>query len=403
MIVGVSQHLGDRAARAEALQDARATTELLARSVAGPAVPRGLVDGVPGAVDRFDRTALARLVGAGVRRVKVWSADGTVLYSDDVRLIGMRFELGEDEQRILAEGGTDAEVSDLSAPENRFEAPDRGLIEVYTRLDSPEGEPLLFETYYSSDLIATRSDEVVAPFQRINLLALALVVAVATGLLYLLNRRIRVAGLERERLMDRAAAASEAERRRIARDLHDGVVQDLAATAFGLSTLARRAEGTQRRELLASGAALRRSMRDLRSLLVEIHPPGLTATTLPSALADLVAPLAAAGIAADVEVGDLDDVDEATLGLVWRVAQEAVRNALRHARASTVRVRVGCDDATAVLEVVDDGAGFRADVAQAGSHYGLRGLRSLAEDHGGRLTVESSPGAGTTVRLEVRR
>ncbi|MBJ7530261.1 MAG: hypothetical protein JHD04_12175, partial [Nocardioides sp.] len=70
MIVGVSQHLGDRAARAEALQDARATTELLARSVAGPAVPRGLVDGVPGAVDRFDRTALARLVGAGVRRVK---------------------------------------------------------------------------------------------------------------------------------------------------------------------------------------------------------------------------------------------------------------------------------------------------------------------------------------------
>ena len=85
-------------------------------------------------------------------RIKIWAADGTILYSDQTELIGSRYPLDEDELDILEDGGTDAELSDLSGPENRFERElGVGLLEVYTRIYSPEGQPLLFEAYYSID------------------------------------------------------------------------------------------------------------------------------------------------------------------------------------------------------------------------------------------------------------
>jgi len=83
------------------------------------------------------------------------------------------------------------------------------------------------------------------------------------------------------------------------------------------------------------------------------------------------------------------------------VAQEAVRNALRHADASTLAVTVRGDGQRLTLEVVDDGVGFAPDSIRDPDRYGLRGLRSLVADHGGVLTVRSAPGEGTTVRMEV--
>jgi two-component system NarL family sensor kinase len=395
--------LSARAARDEALTDAVATTEVLSRSVAEPAVPAGLVDGDPGAVDRFDRVALDRLLVRDVRRVKIWRTDGTIVYSDDVRLIGERFPLGADEREVLAEGGSDAEVSDLSQPENRYEDKGEGLVEVYTRIASPEGEPLLFEAYYSVSGIETRQAQVIGPFRRITLGALAVLVAVATALLWVLTRRVTGAAAERERLLRSAATASDAERRRIARDLHDGVVQDLAGSAFTVSALARESTGSHRAVLAETGDVLRGSLRSLRSLLVEIHPPGLTADSLPAALEDLTAPARAAGVDATVRVTGGDGADEQTVALVWRVAQEGVRNTLRHAHARTLEVDVTGDGPALTLEVRDDGVGFDPAAVRPDAHYGLRGLDSLVRDSGGRLDVRSAPGVGTTVWLEVGR
>ena len=93
VVIGTVQ-LSSRAADEEALNDAQATTELLARSVAQPAIPRGLAAGNPGAVDRFDRTVLRRLLVGEVRRIKIWTAQGRIVYSDETRLIGDRFPLG---------------------------------------------------------------------------------------------------------------------------------------------------------------------------------------------------------------------------------------------------------------------------------------------------------------------
>ena len=87
---------------------------------------------------------------------------------------------------------------------------------------------------------------------------------------------------------------------------------------------------------------------------------------------------------------------------VYRIAQEALHNALRHATPTTVQVRLSTVDGSAVLEIIDDGTGFEPDAAGgAARRLGLASMRERARAAGGRLTVRSRPGAGTTVRVEV--
>jgi signal transduction histidine kinase len=394
-----------RAARSEALADARVTTELLAHSVAEPAVPRGLLRGDPGAIDRFDRRVHDRLKVSDVRRIKIWRADGTIVYSDETQLIGQRFTLDDEQLSVLNSGDTEGSVSDLRRRENRFETEEDGLLEVYTRIESPEDQPLLFEAYYSVKTVKQRSADVLKPFRRITVGALTALLLLGVPLLGALSLRLTRASRARERLMQRAVESSEAERRRIARDLHDGVVQELAGTAFALSGTAREPSlpSDLREELAGSSRALRGSLRQLRSLLVEIHPPGLDAAGLGAALEDLTAPAATLGITSAVSVEGVDGAPDHVVTLVWRVAQEAIRNAARHSHASRLTVEVRGDERQVRLTVRDDGIGFDpAESARNGS-YGLRGLQSLVEDGGGRVRVESGPGAGTTVRMVVER
>jgi two-component system, NarL family, sensor kinase len=414
IVVIVTVQLSRHAANVEAINDARATTKLLAESVAEPAVPRGLVSGNVGAADRFDRITADRLVVGNVKRIKIWTRSGKIVYSDQGQLIGDKFALGEDERAVLANGGTDAEISDLTKRENRFESGNEGLLEVYTRIFSPEGQPLLFEAYYSLDAIAKNRQHVYDAFQPIALGGLLILVAVTTPMLWALTRRLERSSRDRERLLVAAADASESERRRIARDLHDGVVQDLAGTAFALSATMRD-PGTapvtaERLEPMAG--SLRTSLRSLRSLLVEIYPPDLGVEGLGAALADLVAPTATVGMVATVDVVGVDEASEESIRLVWRVAQEAVRNAIRHSDAKHLTVRVRTVGDTLCLDVTDDGIGIgrrwdgedrERDADRDSSGLGLRSMRDLIREAGGRIDVQSSPGEGTTVHLEVKR
>ncbi len=219
----------------------------------------------------------------------------------------------------------------------------------------------------------------------------------------LLTQQLNRAAKERERLLRSAIDASDAERRRIARDLHDGVVQELAGTAFSVFALARDAGTSEasRPTLQSASVALRDSLKSLRSLLAEIHPPELHPENLTSALEDLIAPAAAAGIQASVSIEGQQSATDARAALVWRVAQEAVRNAIRHSGATTLAVTVRGHGEKLSLAVVDDGVGFDPDNVVDPDRYGLRGLRSLVRDVGGELDVISAPGEGTTVRMEV--
>lgn len=224
-------------------------------------------------------------------------------------------------------------------------------------------------------------------------------------------RRLQRGHRERERLLANAIEASSQERRRIAADLHDGVVQDLAGVAFGLAPLAasaeRRGDHGGAAALRDATATLRQGVRDLRTLLVEIHPPNLETAGLEVALSDLLSPLAAAGIATDLHV----DPDAVPGGghdtLIYRVAREAIRNAQAHAEPGSVRVEVARSaPATIRLVVADDGRGFDASERERSAHHGHVGLtllEGLVAQADGTLSVRSDPGRGTTVVLEVPR
>jgi signal transduction histidine kinase len=404
--------LGERLAREQAIDDARATTKLIADTVIEPALSSGLLSTEAADLDQFDRLITRRVVGGEIVRVKVWDEDGFIIYSDEPRLIGEQFPFGAEQQHVLNTGGSEAEVSDLSKSENEYENTLGQVLEVYTRVDAPNGDPLLFELYLTDTNLQARADELYGLFRPLTVGGILFFLIITTPLVWVLSRRADAAAADRERYLVMATEASDAERRRVARDLHDGVVQDLAGTSFALSGLARdidatpEAETGNRRvaaEIERLASAVRSSLLALRSLLVEIYPPQLDGAGLGAALQDLVAPVQEAGVSVHLEVGASESLSARTTALVWRTAQECVRNAMRHANPSSllISVSVDGDPAEAVLTVTDDGEGFDVARQMAADSFGLRGLRDLAREAHGTLTVQSSPGRGTSVTLVV--
>lgn len=397
----------------EARRDAETSAELLARTVIEPNLDPEVVDGDPEALARFDEVVRARVLADPTVTARVWAADGRIVYSDKPELIGSRYELDEDDLADLRDGGTDAGVSDLSKPENRYERGYGELLEVYTGVRSTDGEALLFEIYQRQASIDSEAVRIFRSFVPVMVGSLVILMAVQLTLALRMARRLEQGQQDRERLYQQALDASDAERRRIAADLHDGVVQDLAGVGFTLAALADRAESdehddAQARRLTASAGTVRRSVRALRSLLVEIYPPNLADAGLDRALEDLVA---STNGWTDVSV-DVDPDAELTdqqKTVVYRVARESLQNVRKHARASTVRIALTAEDGANVLTVVDDGEGFAPALGEDGTpvspegHVGLRLMADLARQSGGRLAVTAAPGEGTTVRLEVPR
>jgi signal transduction histidine kinase len=392
-------------AHSEALRDARQFSSLAGQGIVEPAIEPSLLHGDPAAIAAVDRVVQERVLGERVVRVKLWRADGRVVYSDDPRLIGSRFPLDASKREVLRTGRTRAELSDLGGPENRYEQGLGDLYEVYLPVRAPDGTPLLFETYQRRSAVAATGRRIWMPFAAIVLASLALLWLVQVPLAWRLDRRLRRTQDEREALLRRAVEASADERRRIAADLHDGVVQDLAGISYSLSAAAHEepSDGT-RATLAAAAAGTRDAMRRLRSRLVEIHPPHLRASGLEAALEDSVAPLRARGVEVELAVEPnvaLRDDDER---LVYRVAAEALRNVQRHAHAGRVSVSLASTPASVSLVVEDDGVGFTDEERRRrgeNGHLGLALLEELAAGAGGSVAVRSSRGHGTTVTLEL--
>ena len=406
-------------ATTEATRDAEATAELLAATVIEPNLDAALVAGDPDALARMDDLVHQRVLVDPTVTARIWSADGTIVYSDKAPLIGDSYELDDDDLADLREGGTDAGVSDLSKPENRFERGYGELLEVYTGVQSTSGEPFLFEIYQRQASIDSDATRIFRSLVPVVVGSLVLLMAIQLTLAWRMARRLERSQNERERLDRQALDASDAERRRIAADLHDGVVQDLAGVGFTLAALADGAEDAaaaaadpaeHRRadRLTATAGTVRRSVRALRSLLVEIYPPNLAEAGLDNALADLVASTNGWS-SVEVTVDPALDLTTAQKAVMYRVAREALQNVRKHAGADRVTVAVtgaedGGDRGAAVLTVTDDGRGFEPGDDHAGEgHVGLRLMQDAAEQGSGIVTVDSTPGVGTTVRLEVPR
>ena len=391
----------------EALRDARQFAELAGQGIVEPSIEPGLLEGDAAAIDAVDRVVNERVLGERVVRVKLWDADGRIVYSDEPRLIGSRFPLESSKREVLRTGTTRAELSGLAGPENRFEQGLGDLYEVYLPVRASDGTPLLFETYQRRSEVAATGRRIWVPFAALLLASLVLLWLVQVPLAWRLGRRLQKTQEEREALLVHAVEASADERRRIAADLHDGPVQDLAGISYSLSAAAE-AEGSPgtRATLRAAAAGTRSAMRRLRSLLVEIHPPNLRASGLEAALEDLVAPLRAGGLETELTVEHDVVLTEDEERLVYRAAAEAVRNVQRHAKASRVTVTLATNGDAARLEVKDDGKGFSPEEREnrrEQGHVGLSLLEELAARSGAELDVRSAPGAGTTFALELPR
>ena len=385
-----------RSATSEAIRDARTLSNLEAIDVIGPRLTdQALVAGTPDS-RALDRVVRDRALGALIVRVKVWREDGTILYSDEPALVGQRFHLDEDELAALRTGAIEAEVSDLSAPENRFETRYSKLLEVYQGVRTTGGTRVLFETYQPYSVITVNSHRLWVSTLPILIGGLLLLYVVQAPLAYRLARRLQHSLDQREELLIATLAASDRERATIAADLHDGVVQGLAGASYTLSS-APTPEAVEQ-----TSKDLRRWVRELRSLVVTITPPALHAQGLATSLADLGATLELRGITTSVDVEDVTTTP-AVEELVYRAAQEGVRNVVRHAGATAVWLTLAETDGQLVLTVTDNGKGLGADheTARSRGSVGLDLLRALAEQHGGRLTVTGAAGSGTELRLEV--
>jgi signal transduction histidine kinase len=384
-----------------AIRDAKRMTRLAGQGIVEPVVTRGLVRAEPRAVTRVDRVVRRRVLRDPVVRVKIWTRDGRIVYSDERRLIGLRYRLGKDDVEALDTGKVQAAVSDLTRPENRFERSYGKLLEVYFPIRARNGQKLLFESYLRFSSVAASGRTIWLSFLPAMLGALILLWLIQLPLSFRLARRIRQSQRDRETLLRRAIDASDTERRRIAQDLHDGVVQSLAGVSYSLAAAAAQAPAPADEALRRVAGETRQAMRELRSLLVDIYPPDLHRVGLEGALVDLVAPFRRREIEAELDVPHDVHLPPDVEALFFRIAQEALRNALAHGDPARVAVQVRREDGRAILLVEDDGRGF--DPAEAGGdgHFGLRMIEDSARDVGGRTEIESEPGRGTRIRAEV--
>ncbi len=397
-----------RLAEAEAVNDAAKTANLLADAVVQPALTEALLAGDATAVAAMDKVVRGHVLDRSIVRVKIWSPSGEILYSDEPALIGQTFPLGAQERGVLTNPQTRADVSDLSGPENRLERGRGKLLEVYRPIWTPSGKPVLFETYAPYDAVTARTGQLWRGFAGVTLTSLLLLVVLLMPILWRLVNQLKRSQAQRETLLERAVEASTEERRRIAGALHDGVVQDLAATSFTVAGAAERAialgQADLADQLRSAAGTVRTSIGGLRSLLVDIYPPSLATAGLEAALTDLVATLRSRGTAVILELAPQIGLDTAGERLVFRVAQECLNNIARHAAATHVQVRLERVEGYAVMEISDNGVGFDAPdllAHPAEGHFGLRVLGDVVADAGGELLLASAPGAGTHWQLRI--
>ena len=206
---------------------------------------------------------------------------------------------------------------------------------------------------------------------------------------------------ERRRSGQLVLEAQEEERRRVARDLHDEVNQALTALLLRLEAAAQHAPPELKPELAETKQLANQAMKELLDLARQLRPTALDDHGLAAALAGHVREHDQRGPArARLELDpDLHGLPQDVELVIYRVAQEALTNAARHSGAKCIDVSLGRLDSRVVLEVSDDGQGFAfADEAKG---LGLSGMRERALLVDGKLEVDSRPGRGTTVRLEV--
>jgi two-component system, NarL family, sensor kinase len=408
-LAAVIAGLARRAGVEEGIRSAEQVAQVVARGVVSPLLTEELLSGDEAARAELG-TAVAAVVASGpVSRVAVWDADGRVLWSTERRTVGQVVPLDARERAALASGSVDSAVSDLGQPENAFEPPGAELLEVYVGVEDARGRPLLVEVYQGYGVVEASAHAAWMRFAPASLGALLLLQALQIPFAWRMAHRLRRHQERETTLLQSVVDASEAERRRIAGEVHDGVVQELTGLVYDLDAARLRTRthgyGADHATLIARTAdRVRHSVTDLRSLLVDLTPPRLPSSGLGPALAVLAEGLERSGVEVQLDADAAEDLPEPAATHLYRAALEALRNVATHSNASRVWVVVRRTPEAATLVVEDDGRGLDRVRMAAGDVHGHLGLRALEDrllSAGGSLSVGDAPRRGTRVVAHV--
>lgn len=409
-LIGIGSIVAIRhVARVEAQRDAERTTARLANLVVGPLL-RDVLAGKTSRRDELDRVVANRLRDGSIKQITVWSANGQIVYADEASQIDRRFATPPEVRAAIERNQVSTRIKE--AADLGDHQPPGALIEVFVPLRLSGMPALAFESYYPVQRVEGETNRLFATLLPLTLGSLMLLQLVQVPIAWSLSRRVRRQQEERVRLSERALVASDRERQRIAADLHDGVVQDLAGASYAMEAVSRSVPAEQRPTLDTLGEVLRGAVESLRRLMVDVYPPDLSGPGLASALADLADPLRANGIDVSLRFGALPELDPVVSAMLYRTAREALTNVSKHAAARTVSVSLTQEEGrppsggVLLLSIADDGVGLPPDgIERRGDgHLGLRLVIDSVAQLGGELVVQAGNTGGTSViaRLPAR-
>lgn len=404
IIVAIPVALWIRAdAGSHSLESAQVITARVAKHAVGPLVTAGALAGEPLSIRQLDIGLEPWLENGSVLQIKVWDDTGRIVNSDVHSLIGQRFKLPPHCRELLA-GGPGTATHEPEHELNTAFRPGPGeFVEVYATSVARTGQPLIVEAHYDDDSVRQQHTAVllgVAPALLLALLALQLANLVPA---IRLARRIQGHQLARRRLLQRAIDASDLERRRIARDLHDEVIQDLSGLSYALAAEELHGDSVQRPIFVRARTILSQNVLRLRAMTSALYPPDLKELGLPAALTRLSYPLIEQGTDVRLRLPEVCDLDMNGSAALYRLAREALANIARHAHAGSVGLSLDCAAEGMILVIHDDGVGFDPGAGSPEGHLGLDIMRDTVSEAGGTLEVRSGAGQGTRITATLRR
>lgn len=384
-------------AEQHALANVRDTTQRLADNVVRPLITTELLAGDPAALDLLDQRLALWLSTGTVTRIKVWDEHGKVVYSDAKPLIGQQFEQEAWARKLLEGGPATATLETQTEQENLYESGAGELVEVYARSTSVSGAPMIFETYSPGEHVRREQHAVLVGMIPPMILSLAVLQLAQLIPAARLARRIQGHQAARNALLRCAIEASDHERRQVATELHDEVIQDLSGLAYALESEERRGPQNLRAVFSNARTMLQNTIRSLRAMTSELYPPDLERLGLRASLTQLAAPLVERGITVTMDLPGQLTADRDRAALIYRIVRESLSNATKHSSATSIHVRISQADRRTDIAVDDNGQGFEPNRPGSEGHYGLRILGDTIQQAGGTFEVKSSPGAGTSI------
>jgi two-component system, NarL family, sensor kinase len=401
-----------RLVQSEALRQADSGGEAIATHLVEPLLTDKFNNGDPAAFQELDQKIRLRMSDQSIQRIKIWSADGLILYCDDHEQMGMRYPLEPADLAVLESGGVTSAISDLSKSENVRDRRFGESLEVYAGIRDTRGRPVLVETYFTADQLHTDEAALIRRIVPVVLVSVSVLGLLLVPLAFGLARQVTGYERERQAMVRLAVGASSAERRRVAGELHDGVIQDLAGVGYALSAVDGQLAALGAPFTAAQIGDLRGRLRTAQRLVIDDavslrevagveYAIDRGAADPVAALEKIAADLRDGGMQLEVGIGTVPELPAGHRAALIRVGREALRNAAKHAPGAPVALSLGTYGNRVVLTVTDDGPGFDPDTAAGpvDGHIGLALLTDAAEGAGGRLELRSRPGRGTTVRM----